>query len=149
MEILRVRNSSTGEWEEVPALIGPAGADGQPGADGISPSAKIESTDEGAVITIVDATGESSATLKNGKDGAQGPQGETGPAGADGADGVYVGTSEPIDENIKIWLNPDGAPNSVATLSQVGVVKPDGETITIDEDGTIRLAVANFEGSAF
>lgn len=68
MEILRIRNAA-GEWEEVPALIGPAGADGLPGADGISPSVTIESTDEGAVITIVDATGSSSATLLHGAQG--------------------------------------------------------------------------------
>lgn len=84
-----------------------------------------------------------------GEPGATGPQGEAGPAGKDGADGVYVGTSEPQDENIRIWLNPDGVPGSVATLSQVGVVKPDGTTITVSEDGTLSLAVANFEGSEF
>lgn len=99
MEILRILNSSTGEWEEVPAIKG---------ADGFSPSAKIEQTDEGAVITIVDATGSSSATIKHGEKGADGtmsfedlteeqkeslrgepgPQGEVGPQGPQGEQGI-------------------------------------------------------------
>lgn len=74
MEILRILNSSTGEWEEVPAIKG---------ADGFSPSAKIAQTDEGAVITFVDATGSSSATIKHGEKGADGADGKTPVRGTD------------------------------------------------------------------
>lgn len=86
-----------------------------------------------------------------GDKGDPGEQGPAGPKGANGDDGIYVGTSEPTDSTIKIWLNPDGevSDQPIASLSQLGLVKPDGTTITISDDGTISLAVANFEGSTF
>lgn len=39
------------------------------GNDGFSPSANVEQTSEGAVITVVDANGTTTATVKNGVDG--------------------------------------------------------------------------------
>ena len=51
---------------------GEPGKPGDPGKDGVSPSAKVEQTDEGAVITVTDATGTTKAKLKNGKDGNPG-----------------------------------------------------------------------------
>lgn len=46
------------------------------GSGGVSPSAKVEQTDEGAVITITDASGTTTATVKNGADGKDGADGE-------------------------------------------------------------------------
>lgn len=52
-----------------------------------------------------------------GKDGAQGPEGKQGKQGIPGADGkdgekgesgVYVGTTEPTDDEMLIWINPEG-----------------------------------------
>lgn len=40
------------------------------GVPGFSPSAKVEQTDYGAIITITDKDGTTSAVVKNGKDGA-------------------------------------------------------------------------------
>lgn len=54
------------------------GSDGQPGApgergsDGISPEASIEQTATGAIITVTDAHGTTTATLENGHDGNDG-----------------------------------------------------------------------------
>lgn len=56
---------------------------------------------------------------EKGDPGETGPQGPQGPAGADGADGVYVGTTEPADENIKIWLDPSGEPDEFLTAGEV------------------------------
>ena len=56
----------------------------------VTPSAKIEQTETGAVITVKDKFGTTSAILSNGKDGkdgAQGPQGEQGPQGPQGERG--------------------------------------------------------------
>ena len=72
------------------------GGSGEPGADGFSPVATVTQTASGAVISITDKSGTTTATIvngKDGKDGAQGPQGvqgekgETGAPGADGAKG--------------------------------------------------------------
>jgi hypothetical protein len=49
-----------------------SGGDGENGKDGFSPVATVEQTDTGAVITITDANGTTTATLSNGEDGAAG-----------------------------------------------------------------------------
>lgn len=51
---------------------GEPGKQGNPGRDGVSPTALVEQTDDGAVITITDATGTTTAELKNGKEGNPG-----------------------------------------------------------------------------
>lgn len=84
---------------------GPAGADGAPGkdgkdgapgkdgnigADGFSPSVTVTQTESGAIITVTDKDGTTTATIESGapgKDGEAGPAGPAGPAGADGKDG--------------------------------------------------------------
>lgn len=51
---------------------GAAGADGQDGADGqngVSPTAKVEQTETGALITVTDASGTTTATLAHGQRG--------------------------------------------------------------------------------
>ena len=56
----------------------------------ISPSAKVEESEDGATITIKDKDGETVAILhngKDGKDGAQGPKGDTGERGPQGVPG--------------------------------------------------------------
>lgn len=46
-----------------------SGGTGEGGADGFSPIAKVEQTDDGAVITITDKKGTTTATVKNGANG--------------------------------------------------------------------------------
>lgn len=85
---------------------GPAGATGATGAAGPQ-----------------GPRGETGATGPQGPQGATGPQGPQGPSGADGApgakgdkgdkgdtgdSGVYLGSTEPADETVKVWINPDG-----------------------------------------
>ena len=84
------RNAGTG---------GGGGGSGEPGADGFSPVAQVQQTSDGAVITVTDKYGTTTATVKNGKDGkdgaagatgSQGPAGPTGPTGATGQRGVGI-----------------------------------------------------------
>lgn len=51
---------------------GEPGAQGLPGSDGISPSAKVEQIPTGAVVTITDKDGTTTATIENGHDGSDG-----------------------------------------------------------------------------
>jgi hypothetical protein len=46
--------------------------EGGGGADGFSPIATVTQTDSGAIITITDKNGTTTATITNGKDGADG-----------------------------------------------------------------------------
>lgn len=50
----------------IQGIQGPAGADG---ADGVSPTATVTQTATGATITITDAQGTTTATIRNGEDG--------------------------------------------------------------------------------
>lgn len=88
--LLYYRNSATEEWNSIPALRGEKGEKGDPGEQG--------------------PIGE---TGPQGEIGPQGPQGERGADGAQGADGdpgVYVGTEEPAEDSILVWINPEGIP---------------------------------------
>lgn len=66
------------------SVVGPAGTPGtkgdkgEPGAAGYSPTAKVQRTETGAIITITDKTGTSYASVKDGKDGSPGAKGEPG-----------------------------------------------------------------------
>jgi len=66
---------------------GGTGQPGESGADGFSPSASVEQTDTGAVITITDKDGTTTATVTNGKDGQPGEKGEPGVQGEKGEKG--------------------------------------------------------------
>ena len=72
----RGEKGDTGETGEkgdtgAPGKDGVNGTDGKDGADGFSPIATITETDTGAVITITDKDGTTSATIQNGKDAAE------------------------------------------------------------------------------
>ena len=90
---------------------------GEKGDDGVSPTAKIEQTDTGAIITVTDASGETTATLTNGvSPTATTTQTDTGCTlsvtdgngttisvlsnGKDGTDGI----TPHIDETTKNWF---------------------------------------------
>lgn len=63
------------------------GGSGEAGNDGFSPIAKVEQTDAGAVITITDKDGATTATVYNGEDGVDGSDGYTPKKGVDYFDG--------------------------------------------------------------
>ena len=79
---------------------GQPGADGQPGKDGkdgFSPTATVESNSDGAVITITDATGTTTAQIYNGSNGLPGQD------GLDGQDG-FSPTVEVTDTETGVTL---------------------------------------------
>lgn len=57
------------------------------GIDGVSPTATVTQTEDGAVISITDRDGTTNAEIHNGERGERGPQGVPGKDGSDGADG--------------------------------------------------------------
>ena len=69
--------------------------DGTDGVDGFSPTANVESTENGATITIVDKIGTTTATIKNGVDGEDGKNGVDGKTPVKGED--YF-TESDVDE---------------------------------------------------
>lgn len=94
------------------------------GEDGYSPSAGVTQIENGAIINIRDKTGESTATVYNGKDGAKGDKGDTGDKGNTGAKG---------DKGDKGF-----SPTAAVTQLE------DGAEITVtDEEGTTKATVKN------
>lgn len=121
---------------------GPAGATGATGATGPQgPQGE---------------RGETGATGPAGPQGATGPQGPQGPAGADGADGapgakgdkgdkgdtgdsgVYLGNTEPTDESVKVWINPDGESTPIPGLPVPGEDDV-GKVLVVGEEGAYEL----------
>ena len=64
-----------------------SGGNAENGEDGFSPIATVTQTDSGAVISITDANGTTTATIANGAKGDKGDKGDTGPQGPKGDKG--------------------------------------------------------------
>lgn len=124
---------------------GPAGATGATGATG--------------------PQGQQGPRGETGATGPQGPRGETGatgpqgPAGADGADGapgakgdkgdtgdsgVYLGNTEPTDESVKVWINPDGESTPIPGLPVPGEDDV-GKVLVVGEEGAYELGTPSPE----
>lgn len=96
-------------------------------ADGYSPTATVEQTDNGATITITDKDGTTTATVVNGKDGKDGQDGYSpvkgvdyfdginGADGKDGVSGVYVGSGD-MPEGYNVQIDPKGVCISIEDI---------------------------------
>lgn len=75
------------------------GDKGERGDDGFSPSASVTQTETGAVVSIVDKNGETTATLKNGENGRDGQDGRD---GTDGKSAIISNVSATVDNSVGI-----------------------------------------------
>lgn len=119
---------------------GEKGAKGDPGDDGISPTATVTQTAIGATITITDAkNGTTTANIANGKDG-----GYTLPAATTTTlGGVKVGARMSIDSNGVLSADEQSSSYTlpVASATTLGGVKslPGTSPVVINSDGTINI----------
>lgn len=98
-------------------IKGPKGNDGTPGTpgkDGVSPTASVVQTETGATITVTDASGTTTAKIKNGTPGADGAPGAPGSPGTPGKDGI----TPTFEVGTVTKLSPDAEPT--VTLENVG-----------------------------
>lgn len=72
------------------------GVDGTDGQDGISPIASVQQTSTGAIVTVTDRNGTTTAELRNGTDGTNGTNGQDGQDGYTPVRGTDYWTSEDI-----------------------------------------------------
>ena len=124
-------------------IPGQDGQDGQPGKDGISPTATVESNSDGAVITITDSKGTTTAQIYNGSnglpgaDGLDGKDGKDGLPGKDGKDG-FSPTIEVTDTETGVLLtiiDIDGTKTATVHNGAVGPQGPAGKDGVNGQDG--------------
>ena len=112
--------------------------DGRDGTDGVSPSATVTQTAAGAIVTITDATGTTTATLANGAKGdtgatgPQGPKGDAGTTGPQGPQGVKGETGETGPQGPK---GDTGATGAQGPKGDTGPTGPKGDTGPTGADG--------------
>lgn len=102
--------------EQLEALTGPQGPQGIQGPKGEKGEQGIQG--ERGPQGIQGPQGPQGPKGNQGDRGLTGPKGDKGEKGETGNSGVYVGTTEPVDEDINVWLNPDG--NSINSLGAKG-----------------------------
>lgn len=107
----------------------------QNGKDGFSPVATVEQTDSGAVVSITDKDGTTTATIINGKDGKDGADGQPGKDGADGAKG---------DKGDK---GDTGATGAQGDPGKDGANGKDGTSATHSWNGTV-LTISSASGTS-
>lgn len=105
---------------------GEKGNTGAKGADGVSPTAAVAQTDDGAKFTVTDASGTTTAVVKNGVDGKN---------GAPGANGVSPTVQvETIDGGHRVTLTDASGAHAVDVLDG----KPGKDAVvdaTLTQDG--------------
>ena len=121
-------------------IMGPQGPQGPQGPMGIA-----------GPTGATGPTGPQGEPGAKGDTGATGPQGPQGPAGADGTDGVdgapgakgdkgdtgnsgvYLGTTEPTDPEIKVWINPDGDAPELKTDTTLSIPGAPADAAAVGE----------------
>lgn len=111
MSVLYVRNKD-GQFVAIPTINIEAPDSGGNAEDGFSPIATVTQTDSGAVISITDKNGRTTATITNGKDGADGQPGKDGADGAPGEKGDKGDKGDPGKQGIpgtaaQVRINPE------------------------------------------
>lgn len=87
--------------------VGPQGLQGEKGETGATgPQGPTGETGPEGPQGPKGDTGETGETGPQGATGPQGPQGEKGDTGDSG---VYIGSEEPTDPSVNVWIDPNGA----------------------------------------
>ena len=94
----------------------------------ISPSAKVEESEDGATITIKDKDGETVVVLHNGKDGADGAQGPKGDTGERGPQGIQGPQGERGEQGPKGDTGADGPQGLTGATGPQGPKGDKGDT---------------------
>lgn len=127
---------------------GDKGDTGAKGADGVSPTASVTQTDDGAEFTVTDASGTTTATIRNGTDGRDGAP------GAPGRDAVVDATltqdGQAADAKVtgeKIsWLKEDTA--ALKKRQNVLVGSETGNPVSCDDAFAAPLCCLNVYGKS-
>jgi lysophospholipase L1-like esterase len=131
---------------QLEVLDAPSVDSGEPGADGFSPVATVTQTDEGALISITDKNGTTTATVNHGQDGSSGFDGH------DGSDGVSPTVSVSKSGKVTTVSITDKDGTKTATINDGADGSPgsngrDGTSATHSWNGTV-LTVTSASGTS-
>ena len=135
-----------------PGRDGKDGVDGSPGRDGASPSARVEQTGEGAILTVIDGSGATTATLRHGRDGVDG----TSPSAsvAQTGDGAVVTVTDASGTTTALLSNGrdgrdgiDGADGRAGTDGRDGVDGTSPAVSVQQVEGGAEIAVTDASGT--
>jgi hypothetical protein len=114
------------------------GGSGEPGADGFSPVATVTQTDEGAVISITDKNGTTTATVANGKDGTSATH------SWNGTTLTITSASGTSSANLKGEPGKDGNPGKDGSAGADGV----SPTVAVSKSGKVTtLSITDKNGT--
>ena len=143
----RIYDVASGEYQDTGYRA--QGEKGNTGADGFSPSVKVQQTETGAVITITDQIGTTTATIRNGVDGTNGTdgkdgaKGEKGDAGTDGISPTITVTQTDTGAIITVT----DANSTTSAVIENGKDGKDGSSETTDLT-EIQQAIAALQQSS-
>lgn len=119
--------ATSSSWQ----LIAEKGDDG-----GFSPTAKVEQTADGAVITITDKSGTTTATVTDGKDGKS--------AYASAQDGGFTGTETQFNKGLSVMGQVDGVEDTDALGIDTTVTQNSDNLIT---SGAVYSYIQSLDGN--
>lgn len=120
-----------------------AAADRAESAESAAPTAKVEQTETGAVITLTDKEGTTTATVSNGKDGAQGPAGPSGSAGKDG-NGIKSAVLN-ADYTLTLTFDDGTSYTTPSIRGADGTAGKDGAAGAPGQDGAAGVGIASIK----
>lgn len=115
---------------------GPQGPKGDPG-----PQGPQGPQGERGLQGIQGPQGLQGETGQQGPQGIQGIQGEPGTNGIDGSSGVYIGSTQPTDPDVNVWIDTSGQAETIPTYTA-------GYGISI-ASGVISLNLTQAESEGF
>lgn len=92
---------------------------------GDNAEATITGVSPNQILNLILPKGDKGEQGPEGKQGIQGIQGIQGEKGNTGESGVHIGSDEPTNEDIKVWIIPDGTPETSAE----NLIFTDNETL--------------------
>lgn len=118
---------------------GPQGLPGTPGADGISPTVEVTETTTGAIISVTDAEGTTTALVRNGQNGAPGTP------GTPGTDGISPTVSvTDITDGHRITITDATGPHSFDVMDGEGAVQDvQVNGVSVLNDGVANVPIAS------
>lgn len=119
------------------------------GIDGVSPIATVTQTEDGAVISITDRDGTTTAEIHNGERGERGPQGERGERGEQGIQGVpgiQGEKGERGEQGIQGERGLQGVPGERGATGATGATGPAGPAGSAGADGFSPIATVTKSG---